>query len=129
MNREILRQKLHDRLNHKKQSRMTPKNKEINKMKEEHNELLKDKRITIRMLELYSSALLKYPNNNIPKPNEILDDIDKYKKVYSNYILEIINESKKYNLGINATKLLFDNEYTNYLTHILNIPKMPNFLK
>ena len=129
MNREILRQKLHDRLNHKKQSRMTPKNKEINKMKEEHNELLKDKRITIRMLELYSSALLKYPNNNIPKPNEILDDIDKYKKVYSNYILEIINESKKYNLGINATKLLFDNEYTNYLTHVLNIPKMPNFLK
>lgn len=129
MNREILRQKLHDRLNHKKQSRMTPKNKEINKMKEEHNELLKDKRITIRMLELYSSALLKYPNNNIPKPNEILDDPDKYKKVYSNYILEIINESKKYNLGINATKLLFDNEYTNYLTHILNIPKMPNFLK
>jgi hypothetical protein len=129
MNREILRQKLHDRLNHKKQSRMTPKNKQFNKMKEEHNELLKDKRITIRMLELYSSALLKYPNNNIPKPNEILDDIDKYKKVYSNYILEIINESKKYNLGINATKLLFDNEYTNYLTHILNIPKMPNFLK
>ena len=129
MNREILRQKLNDRLNHKKQSRMTPKNKEINKMKEEHNELLKDKRITIRMLELYSSALLKYPNNNIPKPNEILDDIDKYKKVYSNYILEIINESKKYNLGINSTKLLFDNEYTNYLTHILNIPKMPNFLK
>jgi hypothetical protein len=129
MNREILRQKLHDRLNHKKQSRMTPKNKQFNKMKEEHNELFKDKRITIRMLELYSSALLKYPNNNIPKPNEILDDIDKYKKVYSNYILEIINESKKYNLGINATKLLFDNEYTNYLTHILNIPKMPNFLK
>jgi hypothetical protein len=108
---------------------MKPKNKEINKMKEEHNDLLKDSRITIRMLELYSSALLKYPNNNIPKPNEILDDIDKYKKVYSNYILEIINESKKYNLGINATKLLFDNEYTNYLTHILNIPKMPNFLK
>jgi hypothetical protein len=129
MNREILRQKLHDKLNHKKLSRMKPKNKEINKMKEEHADLLKDNRITIRMLELYSSALLKYPNNNIPKPNEILDDIDKYKKVYSNYILEIINESKKYNLGINATKLLFDNEYTNYLTHILNIPKMPNFLK
>jgi hypothetical protein len=129
MNREILRQKLHDKMNQKKLSRMKPKNKEINKMKEEHSDLLKDNRITIRMLELYSSALLKYPNNNIPKPNEILDDIDKYKKVYSNYILEIINESKKYNLGINATKLLFDNEYTNYLTHILNIPKMPNFLK
>jgi hypothetical protein len=129
MNREILRQKLHDKMNQKKLSRMKPKNKEINKMKEEHADLLKDNRITIRMLELYSSALLKYPNNNIPKPNEILDDIDKYKKVYSNYILEIINESKKYNLGINATKLLFDNEYTNYLTHILNIPKMPNFLK
>lgn len=129
MNREILRQKLHDKMNQKKLSRMKPKNKVINKMKEEHDELLKDKRITIRMLELYSSALLKYPNNNIPKPNEILDDIDKYKKVYSNYILEIINESKKYNLGINATKLLFDNEYTNYLTHVLNIPKMPNFLK
>jgi hypothetical protein len=129
MNREILRQKLHDKMNQKKLSRMKPKNKEINKMKEEHADLLKDNRITIRMLELYSSALLKYPNNNIPKPNEILDDIDKYKKVYSNYILEIINESKKYNLGINATKLLFDNEYTNYLTHVLNIPKMPNFLK
>lgn len=129
MNREILRQKLHDKMNQKKLSRMKPKNKEINKMKEEYSDLLKDNRITIRMLELYSSALLKYPNSNIPKPNEILDDPDKYKKVYSNYILEIINESKKYNLGINATKLLFDNEYTNYLTHVLNIPKMPNFLK
>ena len=129
MNREILRQKLHDKMNQKKLSRMKPKNKEINKMKEEYSDLLKDNRITIRMLELYSSALLKYPNNNIPKPNEILVDIDKYKKVYSNYILEIINESKKYNLGINSTKLLFDNEYTNYLTHVLNIPKMPNFLK
>jgi hypothetical protein len=129
MNREILRQKLHDKMNQKKLSRMKPKNKEINKMKEEYSDLLKDNRITIRMLELYSSALLKYPNNNIPKPNEILDDPDKYKKIYSNYILEIINESKKYNLGINATKLLFDNEYTNYLTHVLNIPKMPNFLK
>lgn len=129
MNREILRQKLHDKMNQKKLSRMKPKNKEINKMKEEYSDLLKDNRITIRMLELYSSALLKYPNNNIPKPNEILDDPDKYKKVYSNYILEIINESKKNNLGINATKLLFDNEYTNYLTHVLNIPKMPNFLK
>jgi len=129
MDRELLRKKLHDKMNQKKFLRMKPKNKEINKMKEDHNELLKDKRITIHMLELYSSALLKYPNNNIPKPNEILDNVDKYKKVYSNYILEIINESKKYNLGINATKLLFNNEYTSYLTHILNIPKMPNFLK
>ena len=129
MNREILRKKLHDKLYLKQLSRMKPKNKEINKIKEEHNDLLKDCRISIRMLELYSSALLKYPNNNIPKPNEILDDPDKYKKVYSNYILEIINKSKEHKLGVNATKLLFDNEYTNYLTHVLNIQKMPNFLK
>jgi hypothetical protein len=111
MNREILRQKLHDKMNQKKLSRMKPKNKEINKMKEKYSDLLKDNRITIHMLELYSSALLKYPNNNIPKPNEILDDPDKYKKVYSNYILEIINKSKEHNLGINSTKLLFDNEF------------------
>jgi len=129
MNRELLKQKLHDRMKQKKMSRVKPKSKEVKKMKEEYSDLLKDNRLTPCMLELYRNALFKYPNNNIPKPNEILDNPEKHKKEYGKYVLEIINKSKEKQLDISAIKLLFDNEYTEYLTHILNIPKLPDFLK
>jgi hypothetical protein len=129
MNREILRQKLHDKMNQKKMIRMKPNAKQIKKMKEDYSDLLKDNRLTPRMLELYRNALFKYPNNNIPKPNEILDNPDKYKKEYGEYVLEIIKKAQEKQLGISAIKLLFNNEYTEYLTHILNIPKLPDFLK
>jgi hypothetical protein len=129
MNREILRQKLHDKMNQKKMIRMKPNAKQIKKMKEDYSDLLKDNRLTPRMLELYRNALFKYPNNNIPKPNEILDNPDKYKKEYGEYVLEIIKKAQEKQLGVSAIKLLFNNEYTEYLSHILNIPKLPDFLK
>jgi hypothetical protein len=129
MNREILRQKLHEKMNQKKMIRMKPNAKQIKKMKEDYSDLLKDNRLTPHMLELYRNALFKYPNNNIPKPNEILDDPDKYKKEYGKYVLEIINKAQEKQLGVSAIKLLFNNEYTEYLSHILNIPKLPDFLK
>lgn len=129
MNRELLKQKLHDKMKQKQITRIRPNSKQIKKMKEEYSDILKDKRLTPIMLELYKNALFKYPNNNIPKPNEILDNPEKYKKEYGEYVLEIINKSKENKLDISAIKSLFDNEYTEYLTHILNIPKLPNFLK
>jgi hypothetical protein len=129
MNRELLKQKLHDRMNQKKISRTRPNAKQIKKMKQDYSDILNDKRLTPHMLELYKNALLKYPNNNIPKPNEILDNPEKYKKQYGKYVLEIIKKAKDNKLDIPAIKALFDNEYTEYLTHILNIPKLPDFLK
>jgi len=113
----------------KKISRTTPNAKQIKKMKEDISDLLKDKRLTSTMLELYKNALFKYPNNNISKPNEILDNPDKYKKEYGKYVFEIIKKAKEKNLNISAIKSLFDNEYTEYITHVLNIPKLPDFLK
>ena len=129
MNRELLKQKLHDKMNQKKMSRAKPKTKQIKKMKEEYSDLLNDNRLTPYMLELYKNALFKYPNNNIPKPNEILNNPEKHKKEYGKYVLEIINKAKEKKLDISAIKILFDNEYTDYLTHVLNIPKLPDFLK
>jgi protoporphyrinogen oxidase len=122
MNRELLKKKLHDKMKQKRLSRTTPNTKQIKKMKEDINDLLKDKRLTCTMLELYKNALLKYPNNNISKPNEILDNPDKYKKEYGKYVFEIIKKAKEKNLNISAIKSLFDNEYTEYITNVLNIP-------
>ncbi len=129
MNRELLKQKLHDKMKQKKISRIKPNAKQIKKLKEDYSDILNDKRLTPYILELYKNVLFKYPNNNISKPNEILDNPEKYKKEYGKYVLEIIKEAKEKNLGIPAIKSLFDNEYTEYLTHILNIPKLPDFLK
>jgi hypothetical protein len=129
MNRELLKKKLHDKMKQKKTLRNTPNAKEIKKMKENVNDLLKDKRLTNKMLEFYKNALLKYPNNNISKPNEILDNPEKYKKEYGKYVLEIIKKAKEKNLNISAIKSLLDNEYTEYITHVLEIPKLPDFLK
>jgi len=129
MNRELLKQKLHDKMKQKKFSRNIPNAKQIKKIKEDACDILNDKRLTSNMLELYKNALLKYPNNNISKPNEILDNPDKYKKEYGKYVLEIIKKAKEENLNIPAIKLLFDNEYTEYITHLLKIPKLPDFLK
>jgi len=129
MNRELLKKKLHDKMKQKKTLRNTPNAKEIKKMKENVNDLLKDKRLTNKMLEYYKNALLKYPNNNISKPNEILDNPEKYKKEYGKYVLEIIKKAKEKNLNISAIKSLLDNEYTEYITHVLEIPKLPDFLK
>lgn len=129
MDRELLRQKLHEKMNQKKTGRMKPNAKQIKKMKEDYSDLLKDIRLTPRMLELYKDALFKYPNNNVPKPNEILDNSDKYKKEYGKYVLEIIKKAQEKQLGVTAIKKLFDNEYTEYLTHILKIQKLPDFLK
>ena len=129
MNRELLKKKLHDKMKQKKTLRNTPNAKEIKKMKENVSDLLKDKRLTNTMLEFYKNALLKYPNNNISKPNEILDNPEKYKKEYGKYVFEIIKKAKEKNLNISAIKSLLDNEYTDYITHILQIPKLPDFLK
>jgi hypothetical protein len=129
MNRDLLKQRLHDKMKQKKISRTRPNAKQIKKMKEEYSDILNDKRLTATMLDLYKNALLKYPKNNIPKPNEILDNPEKYKKEYGKYVLEIIKKAKENKLDIVAIKALFDNEYTEYLTHILNIPKLPDFLK
>jgi hypothetical protein len=130
MNRELLKQKLRESMSKKKMSRSRPNAKKIKKMKEEYGDLLKDlkdQRLTPHMLELYKNALFKYPN--ISKPNEILDNPNKYKKEYGDYVLEIIKESKEKTLNKTAVKALFDNEYTEYLTHMLNIPAVPDFLK
>jgi hypothetical protein len=129
MNREILRHKLQEKLNQKKMYRLKPNNKQLKKMKEDYSNLLKDNRITQYMLELFKNALIKYPNNKIPKPNEILDNPDHYKQEYGKYVLEIIKKAQDNKVGLSSIKLLFDNEYTEYLTHVLNIPKLPDFLK
>jgi hypothetical protein len=129
MNRELLKQKLHDKMKQKKISRIKPNSKQIKKLKEDYSDILNDKRLTPYILELYKNVLFKYQNNNISKPNEILDNPEKYKKEYGKYVLEIITKAKEQKLGIPAIKSLLDNEYTEYLTHILNIPKLPDFLK
>jgi hypothetical protein len=130
MNRELLKQKLRESMNKKKLTRARPNAKKIKQMKEDYGDILKDfkdPRITQHMLQLYTKALFKYPN--ISKPNNILDNPEKYKKEYGKYVLEIIKKAKDDKLDIPTIKALFDNEYTEYLTHILNIPKLPDFLK
>jgi hypothetical protein len=114
MNRELLRQKLREKINNKKSGRMLPNLKQLKKTKEEYSNLLKDPRVTSEMLNLYNNATTKYTNNKIPKPNEILDNPDKYKEETKKYYLktrEIQAEKKKKWISENREK------YNSYWTN------------
>lgn len=128
--REVLRQKLRQKIKEKRinQPTLKEKNKIKKEFKKEYNELTNDPRITQEMLLDYTQALLKFPNINIGTPKMILDDQEKYKKEYSNYVLTIIEKAKENKWNINTIKSMMNNEYTKYLTKILNLPEIPSFL-
>ena len=72
------------------------------------------------MKDLYYKVKSEMPNNSIPNPSEILNNIEKYKKLFQTYI---DNANKKNDL---ERYILLKNNYCIYMsfmTHIIvNIP-------
>lgn len=93
-------------------------NKQIeNEINQDMKIFNKDTRINNNMINLYYNVKKNMPENNIPKPNEILDNKQLYIDKFKNYIT--IAESKddfilKYNL--------LKNEYCSYMSFMTDIP-------
>lgn len=127
--REELLFKLRNKINNKRNNNDAKNPQHMAKMSKEFkkkvNEINKDERITSEMLNRYQKAIVEFPNNNIVNPKCILDNYDKYKKEYDNYILTSIKTAKTKGLGINSIRSMIDNSYTQYMTHVLDIPQLP----
>lgn len=129
--REVLRQKLQQKIKAKRCNIPSPK--DINKLKKEYkkevNGLKNDSRITEDMLSKYRSAITDFPDTKIGNPKQILDDPEKYKKEYGKYVFEIIKMAKEKKWGITTIKTMLQNSYTSYITYVLGIDNLPEFIK
>ena len=93
-------------------------NKKIAKKKFdiENNELKSDDRVNELMIKLYYKVKYDFPeSSNIPTPLEILNDLDKFKESFENYVsvAETKNELEKY--------VLLKNNYCNYMSFMTGI--------
>ena len=59
---------------------------ETKKFNEEKNKFKADSRVTSEMINLYYKVKFDMPENNIQSPIEILNNIEKYKLIFINYI-------------------------------------------
>lgn len=128
--REELRRKLRQKINEKRQKQ--PSRQEIHRMKKDINkefkEVMSDPRVTEEMLNLYTDAMREFPKSNMPNPKTVLDDPDKYKQEYGKYVLNIMEQAKKESWGLDVVKSMLSNSYTKYMTHVLELPKIPSFM-
>jgi hypothetical protein len=129
MNREELLYKLNQKIKNKRNNVQTTNPQHMAKLgkefKKKITEINKDTRITNEMKEKYKLAITKFPNNNIVNPKILLDDSEKYKKEYSKYILSSIKTAKEKKLSMETVNTMIDNEYTQYMCCVLNLPIKP----
>ena len=92
------------------------KKKIENEIKIDNKKFNKDKRIDNTMINLYFEAKKIMPDNDIPKPNEILDNKNLYCKKFKYYI----NNANSKEDMIKYT--LLKNEYTKYMSYMTEIP-------
>lgn len=99
------------------------KNMEVAYKKLQETKYRKDKRVTDEMALLYQKVLVKMPLPNIPNPQDMLDDMDKYKTEYYKYLLNIIRDDK---MDPYSKDMLLNNVYTEYMSYMTKIPvKIP----
>jgi hypothetical protein len=103
------------------------KNKKLNKIVFKPSELLTHELITTEMLDLYYLARLTYKEIEVPIPGDILNDKNKYKKVYNEFLFNLMNIYKKLDTEQQLSELqkLMKNYYSQYMTKCLDIPLNP----
>lgn len=85
------------------------------KFNEEKKQLKNDSRVTPLMKQLYYKAKYEMPDADIKNPLEILDNIEKYKILFNNYL-------KTANEKIDIERyILLNNEYCIYMSLMTNI--------
>ena len=103
---------------------MGKKNKNKNICIPIEEQLLLDDRISSKMIELYNLACKDFNNNLINNPIYILDNYNQCKLFYIKYINNImIMCNNDITLDENKINNLLNNNYTTYMSYILNINK------
>lgn len=103
------------------------KNKKLDKSVLKPSELLTNDNITTEMLDLYYLARLSYKDIEVPLPGDILNDKDKYKKVYNDFLISLMDMIKNLDTNQQLSELqkLMKNPYSQYMTKCLDIPLNP----
>ena len=123
--KQQLKLKLKNAINKKNKSMFQPTKEIIKEQTENIKNLMKHPKMTQQILELYAKAAGADLTKTLPTPIEIFDNPDKYKKLYYQYILELLNKIKEDNLDISYLDKLLDNPYGYYITKCLDCPLNP----
>jgi hypothetical protein len=109
------------------QSLVDESNKSKNKNILKPSELLTNDNITTEMLDLYYLARLSYKDIKVPLPGDILNDKVKYKQVYNEFLINLMNMIKNLDTNQQVTEIqkLMKNPYSQYMTKCLDIPLNP----
>lgn len=122
-NREINKIKLKNKLTNieNKNNYSADKKEALNKFNEEKKSLKADSRVNPFMIQLYYKVKYEMPDADIPTPIEILNNMEKYKILFANYIN---SANEKLDL---ERYILLKSDYTIYMSFmteiIVNIPE------
>jgi len=89
------------------------------KVQKELNKLEHDKRVKPEMIMMYTTVKTQLPFAKIKNPSEILNDLNIAKKEYYKYLINIIKDQT---IDPYPKYLLFNSDYTKYMTHMTGIP-------
>lgn len=124
--REINKIKLNNKLKYieNKNNYNERKKEAIEKFNKEKKELNSDNRVEDIMKQLYYRVKYEMPDADIPTPINILDNMEKYKNLFKNYI-----DSANDKIDIERY-LLLKNEYALYMSYMTQtIVKIPEDLE
>lgn len=115
--RELLKQKLRDKLNKsKQQQKVSPQQaKKINKLVDKEKKANdNDPRVTPLMNNYFIKALNAYPGQPLKSPHDLLENAVEEKLNYYNFCIKILKDNK------NNSELL-NNPYCNYIKCVLGL--------
>jgi hypothetical protein len=93
--------------------------KQINKLLEDDQLYVNDMRVTDDMIRLYKLALMESKSTLIKNPHYILDNIEKMKKSFYEYLIDVISNPDY--CGIER-RIMLESQYATYMSHITGIP-------
>jgi hypothetical protein len=116
--RDVLKEKLRERINAEKNNREKPSQQMKQKLekdaKKEKKEVDNDPRVTPKMKILFVQALQTYKGLDLENPCDILNNADEYKLKYYNFSIKLLKDNN------NNSKVL-DNPYCNYMKEVLGL--------
>lgn len=117
-------------LTKKKQVNQKQYNKLINEAKKELEKMNNDPRITPVMEELYEMSVKTYSKFTIPKPVELLNNVELATSKFKDYIVNLIDTCKKNNISKEVfIKDYLNSLYTDYHVAVLGKEIVPEKLR
>jgi hypothetical protein len=127
-NRELLANKLKLKIMTKQQTRSVLNSTQMTQMEETKKELtdmLKHPKINKEILILYAKAIEKNPTQSIPTPIEIVNNINKYKAIYYEYIRNLLKSMMDKKISLVHMDRLLDIPYGHYMSTCIGCPLNP----